>query len=171
MRNIHGTNDVDFHDPAPIRRLQVPERKPVLTRADGHGKNNVIGAAEGGLDFSGCLLHGRIAGHVAEKGRGPHRVLLANFPRRGGYFGVAIYERDLGPLGGESQGYGPTNAPGPTHDYRDMTTIIRDRIQDMIRKGMTLEQVKAARPTRDYDPQYGANAGTFVEAAYRSLTK
>jgi glyoxylase-like metal-dependent hydrolase (beta-lactamase superfamily II) len=30
--------------------------------------------------------------------------------------------------------------------YRDMTTIIRDRIQDSIKKGMTLEQVKAAHP-------------------------
>jgi len=56
-------------------------------------------------------------------------------------------------------------------EYRDMVTIIRDRIQDMIRKGMTLAQVKAARPTRDYDPQYGANADAFVEAAYKSLTK
>jgi glyoxylase-like metal-dependent hydrolase (beta-lactamase superfamily II) len=55
-------------------------------------------------------------------------------------------------------------------EYRDMVTIVRDRIQDMIRKGMTLAQVKAARPTRDYDPQYGANADTFVEAAYKSLT-
>jgi cyclase len=58
--------------------------------------------------------------------------------------------------------------------YRDMLTIIRDRIQDMIRKGMTLEQVKAARPTRDYDPRYGATTGSwttdmFVEAVYRSL--
>ena len=56
-------------------------------------------------------------------------------------------------------------------EYRDMVTIIRDRMQDMIRKGMTLAQVKAARPTRDYDPQYGANADAFVEAAYRSLSK
>ncbi len=56
-------------------------------------------------------------------------------------------------------------------EYRDMVTIIRDRIQDMIRKGMTLAQVKAARPTRDYDPQYGSNADTFVESAYKSLTK
>ena len=35
--------------------------------------------------------------------------------------------------------------------YRDMVTIVRDRVQDMIKKGMTLEQVKAAKPTRDYD--------------------
>jgi cyclase len=59
-------------------------------------------------------------------------------------------------------------------EYRDMVTIIRDRIQTMIRKGMTLEQVKAARPTLDYDPQYGPASGSaaadrFVEAAYRSL--
>jgi cyclase len=60
-------------------------------------------------------------------------------------------------------------------EYRDMVTIIRDRIQTMIKRGMTLEQVKAARPTLDYDPQYGADTGSwttdkFVEAAYRSLT-
>jgi glyoxylase-like metal-dependent hydrolase (beta-lactamase superfamily II) len=60
-------------------------------------------------------------------------------------------------------------------EYRDMATIIRDRIQNMIRQGMTLEQVKAAKPTRDYDPQYGATSGfwttdMFVEAAYKSLT-
>ena len=60
-------------------------------------------------------------------------------------------------------------------DYRDMVTIIRDRIQDMINKAMTLQQVKAARPTFDYDPLYGANSGPwttdmFVEAAYRTLS-
>ena len=59
-------------------------------------------------------------------------------------------------------------------EYRDMLTIIRDRIRALIQKGMTLEQVKAARPTRDYDPQYGSSTGAwttgmFVEAAYRSL--
>jgi glyoxylase-like metal-dependent hydrolase (beta-lactamase superfamily II) len=53
-------------------------------------------------------------------------------------------------------------------EYRDMITIIRDRIEDMVRKGMTLEQVKAARPTQDYDPLYGPS-DAFVEAAYRSL--
>jgi len=58
--------------------------------------------------------------------------------------------------------------------YRDMVTIVRDRIQDMIKKGQTLAQVKAARPTRDYDARYGKTTGPwttemFVEAAYRSL--
>jgi glyoxylase-like metal-dependent hydrolase (beta-lactamase superfamily II) len=53
-------------------------------------------------------------------------------------------------------------------EYRDMVTIIRDRIRDAIRKGMTLEQVQAARLTRDYDPLYG-RGDRFVEAVYRSL--
>jgi cyclase len=60
-------------------------------------------------------------------------------------------------------------------EYRDMATIVRDRIQNLIRKGMTLEQVKAAKPTRDYDPEYGTSTGfwttdRFVEAVYRSLS-
>jgi len=60
-------------------------------------------------------------------------------------------------------------------EYRDMSTILRDRFQDAIKNGMTLEQVKAARLVRDYDGRYGATQGSwttdaFVEAAYRSLT-
>jgi glyoxylase-like metal-dependent hydrolase (beta-lactamase superfamily II) len=53
-------------------------------------------------------------------------------------------------------------------EYRDMVTIVRDRIQDLVRKGMTLEQVKAARPTLDYDGRYGSS-DVFIEAAYREL--
>jgi hypothetical protein len=57
-----------------------------------------------------------------------------------------------------------------------MVTIVRDRIQSMIAKGMTLDQVKAARPTRDYDPRYGATTGAwttdkFIEAVYRTLKR
>jgi cyclase len=54
-------------------------------------------------------------------------------------------------------------------EYRDMITIIRDRIQDMIKKGMLLQQVKDARPTRDYDGRYGDPAA-MIEAAYRELS-
>ena len=60
-------------------------------------------------------------------------------------------------------------------EYRDMVAIVRDRIQAMIKEGKTLEQVKAAKPTSDYDPLYGHNSywtpDMFVEAAYKSLTK
>jgi cyclase len=63
---------------------------------------------------------------------------------------------------------------GDVLNFREMTIIIRDRIQSMIKKGMTLEQVKAARPTQDYDPLYGSTTGfwttdKFVEAVYKSL--
>ena len=55
-----------------------------------------------------------------------------------------------------------------------MVTMMRDRIQDLKRKGMTLQQVKAARPTLDFDGRYGATTGAwttdmFVEAVYRTL--
>jgi hypothetical protein len=60
-------------------------------------------------------------------------------------------------------------------EYRDMVTIVRDRIQDMAKRGLTLEQVKAAKPTLDYDRQYGADTGPwttamFIEAVYRDLS-
>ena len=58
-------------------------------------------------------------------------------------------------------------------DYRDMVTIVRDRVQDLVTKKMTLAQVKAARPTGDYDGVYGSSSYTgdmFVEAVYQSLT-
>jgi glyoxylase-like metal-dependent hydrolase (beta-lactamase superfamily II) len=59
-------------------------------------------------------------------------------------------------------------------EYRDMVTIIRDRVQNLIGRGMTLEQVKAAKPSRDYDSEYGAGTGfwttdMFVEAVFRTL--
>ena len=61
-------------------------------------------------------------------------------------------------------------------EYRDMVAIIRDRVQSLVKKGATLDQVKAARPTADYDTRYGASSGPwttdmFVEAVYRSLAR
>ena len=59
-------------------------------------------------------------------------------------------------------------------NYRNMVTIIRDRIADGIKKKMTLQQVQAARPTEEYDGQFGNNPAwtpdMFVEAIYTSLT-
>lgn len=71
-------------------------------------------------------------------------------------------------------GHGRISDSADVGYYRDMVTIIRDRVQDLIKKGMTLEQVRAAKPTADYDPRYGATTGSwttemFVEAVYRSL--
>jgi hypothetical protein len=58
--------------------------------------------------------------------------------------------------------------------YRNMVVIIRDRVQDLIDKGQTLAQIKAARVSLDFDGRYGSTTGAwttdmFVEAVYRSL--
>jgi glyoxylase-like metal-dependent hydrolase (beta-lactamase superfamily II) len=56
--------------------------------------------------------------------------------------------------------------------YRDMVIVVRDRIRAMVEKGLTLAQVRAAKPTLDFDPEYGREPGVtakFVEAVYRSL--
>ena len=59
-------------------------------------------------------------------------------------------------------------------DYRDMVTIVRDRIQDLIKKGQTLAQVRQADPVKGYRARYGADTGPwttnqFIEAVYKSL--
>jgi cyclase len=68
---------------------------------------------------------------------------------------------------------------GDEHDvleYRDMVTIIRDRVQNAIKKGMTLQQVKAAKPsfTYEYEPRFGKNPAwtpdMFIEAIYKTLS-
>ena len=71
-------------------------------------------------------------------------------------------------------GHGRLSDLGDVLNYREMATIIRDRVQDMKKKGMTVEQVKAARPTRDYDALYSPpgvfwTAEQFVDAVYRTL--
>ena len=60
-------------------------------------------------------------------------------------------------------------------EYHDMISIVRDRVRDAIKKGMTLDQTKAARLTRDYDARYSAPSGpgsaaSFVESVYRDLS-
>ena len=71
-------------------------------------------------------------------------------------------------------GHGRLSDSSDVAYYRDMVTTIRDRVQDMIDKGATLEQVKAAKPTLDYDTRFGSTTGSwttemFVTAVYRSL--
>ena len=61
-------------------------------------------------------------------------------------------------------------------EYRDMLTIIRDRVRAMKTAGASLDQVKAARLTTDYDTRFGATSGPwttdmFVEAVYATADK
>jgi len=71
-------------------------------------------------------------------------------------------------------GHGRLSDLGDVLNYREMATIVRDRVQDMKKKGMTLEQVKAANPTAGYRGRYGSDSGPwttdmFVEAIYNGL--
>ncbi len=65
-------------------------------------------------------------------------------------------------------GHGRVCDESEVMEYRDMLTIVRDRVTAMVEKGMTLEQVKAAKPTFEYDPEYGAS-DAFVEAVFRGV--
>jgi len=70
-------------------------------------------------------------------------------------------------------GHGRVAEETDVAEFRDMVVIVRDRVRDLITKKMTLEQIKAAKPSRDYDAEYGASpadADRFVESIYRSLT-
>ncbi len=71
-------------------------------------------------------------------------------------------------------GHGRLTDEADVVEYRDMSTILRDRILEAIGKGMSLEQIKAARLARDYEARFGASEGfwttdAFLEAAYDSL--
>ena len=65
-------------------------------------------------------------------------------------------------------GHGRLCGEADVVEYRDMVTIVRDRVQDAMKRGLNLEQVKAAKLTLDYDPQYGSG-DAFVESIYKSL--
>ena len=80
---------------------------------------------------------------------------------------VPAHEQEGGTLA--IPGHGRLCDEADVVEYRDMVAIVRDRIRDMIKKGMTLDQVKASKPTYEYDPLYGANVA-FIEAAYNSLS-
>ena len=61
-------------------------------------------------------------------------------------------------------------------EYRDMITVIRDRVRDLVDAGRSLEQVRAAAPAKGYAGRYGNDGGDwttekFVEAVYKSLMK
>jgi cyclase len=53
-------------------------------------------------------------------------------------------------------------------EYRDMVAIVMDRVKNLIAKGRNLDQIEAAKPTEDYDTQYGPPE-RFIEAVYKSL--
>jgi glyoxylase-like metal-dependent hydrolase (beta-lactamase superfamily II) len=87
---------------------------------------------------------------------------------------VPIVSREAGTL--VVAGHGRVCDQLDVVEYRDMVTIVSDRVRDLIKAGRTLEQVQAASPARGYTRRYASDSGTwttrqFVEAVYRSLTQ
>jgi glyoxylase-like metal-dependent hydrolase (beta-lactamase superfamily II) len=84
---------------------------------------------------------------------------------------------------GENQEGGTVVVPGrgrlsdetDVANYRDMVTIVRDRVRAMVGKGLSLQQVQQARPTSDYDGLFDAGSEwtheMFVDAIYRDLSR
>jgi cyclase len=72
-------------------------------------------------------------------------------------------------------GHGRISDRNAVTNYRDMATIVRDRVAEDVKKGMTLDQVKASKPTLDYDGIYGSDSGPwttpmFIETVYKDLS-
>jgi cyclase len=98
-----------------------------------------------------------------------------------GYLGALNYILDLtvprfNQQGGTMviPGHGRLSNESDVDDYRNWMTIVRDRVKQMIEKGMTLQQVKAAKPTLDFDGVFTNPTWTtdqFVEAVYRDLSR
>jgi cyclase len=93
---------------------------------------------------------------------GLNRILDIAIPENSGEGGTLIVP-----------GQGRVSDESDVVEYRNMVVIVRDRIQDLVKKGMTLAQVKAARPTLDYDFRYGTDRAwttdMFVEAVYTDI--
>jgi len=72
-------------------------------------------------------------------------------------------------------GHGRVMNQSDVVEYRDMATIIRDRVAMLARQGKTLDQIKALHPTLDYDGNYGSTSGPwttdmFLDAVYKEVT-
>jgi glyoxylase-like metal-dependent hydrolase (beta-lactamase superfamily II) len=128
-------------------------------------KSDVISAGDlfvtNGYPFIDLNAGGNVQGIVA----GLNRIVDLCIPVYGQEGGTMVIP-----------GHGRLSDIGDVINAREMVTIVRDRVQDMIKKNMTLEQVKAAKPTRDYDPLYSTPGAfvtgeAFTEAVYRSLKK
>ena len=85
---------------------------------------------------------------------------------------VPLVSREAGTL--VIPGHGHVGDQLDVAEYRDMLSIIRDRVRDLIAAGKTLEQIKAAAPARGYTGRYGSTTGPwttnqFIEAVHHSL--
>lgn len=125
-------------------------------------KSDVISAGDLYVTTSYPVVDTAHGGTIHGVIEGLNRILDIAIPENSGEGGTMIIP-----------GQGRLSDESDVVEYRNMVVIIRDRIQDLVEKGMTLAQVKAARPTLDYDFRYGTNRAwttdMFIEAVYNEL--
>ncbi|MGE3402223.1 MAG: MBL fold metallo-hydrolase [Vicinamibacterales bacterium] len=160
-----GEEDQVFFNGEAIQLIHVP-----AAHTDGDllvffRKSDVIATGDvyvnTGYPFVDVASGGTINGVIG----GLNRILAITVPRDKQEGGTMVIP-----------GHGRIADEADVVEYRDMVTIIRDRVDEMIKKGMTLEQIRAAKPTSDYDGRYGATSGfwttdQFVQAVYDTLPK
>jgi cyclase len=125
-------------------------------------KSDVISAGDLYVTTSYPVIDAEHGGSVQGVIDGLNLILDIAIPENSGEGGTLIVP-----------GQGRLSDESDVVEYRNMVVIIRDRIQDLVKKGMTLQQVRAARPTLDYDFRYGTNRAwttdMFVEAIYNEI--
>jgi glyoxylase-like metal-dependent hydrolase (beta-lactamase superfamily II) len=90
---------------------------------------------------------------------------------------IAVTVPERNQMGGTRviPGHGRLANEADVVEYRDMMTIVRDRVRDLLKKGATLEQVKAAKATLEYDPVYGGDKSwtgeMFLETVYKDMSQ
>ena len=77
-----------------------------------------------------------------------------------------------GPATRVAPGHGDLTNRAGIQAHRDMAVTVRDRVQKMMTQGMTMEQIVAAKPTKDFDERVGnaaMSADRFVGQIYAEL--
>jgi len=68
-------------------------------------------------------------------------------------------------------GHGPVMTKADLKGWRDMLVTVRDRLNKLIAQKKTLDQIKAAKPTADFDAKWGQgmiNGDVLIEMAYQT---
>jgi glyoxylase-like metal-dependent hydrolase (beta-lactamase superfamily II) len=85
---------------------------------------------------------------------------------------LALLIESAGPNTTVIPGHGAITNRAAVIAHRNMAETVRDRVAKMLSQGMTLEQVVAAKPTKDFDEMVGnaaQSADRFVTGVYNGL--
>jgi glyoxylase-like metal-dependent hydrolase (beta-lactamase superfamily II) len=178
-RMMVGSHDIHFVD-ASYRQPAYPAAAlPVITYADRmtfYFNGNRIdllhfGAAHTTGD-SAVLFRDANAVHMGD-------VFNASYPfidadNGGDLDGVIRFCRSvLGMINRQTRvipGHGPVLDYAALDAYTSMLETVRDRMQAMLERGLTLDEVIAAQPTAEYDEHFG-KPQLFIMKAYMSLSR